>query len=90
MSYTTVIHNNKKSYDCNIKILIFPFFFYTTFVFLILLTDGGIESNQGDKTKNKNCFCYHCNVNSLLAHNKFSMLKAHNIAHKCDIICISA
>ena len=62
-------------------------------MFLILLTDGGIESNQGHKTKNKmpNFFlCYHCNVNSLLAHNKLSMLKAHNIAHKCDIICISA
>ena len=35
-----VIPNNKNFYDCNKKILIFLFFFYSAFVFLILLIDG--------------------------------------------------
>ena len=87
-----VIPNNKNFYDCNIKILIFLFFFYSTFVFLILLMDGDIESNPGPKTKIKkeNFFsCCHWNVNSLLVHNKLSMLEAYNVAHKYDVICIS-
>ena len=33
---------NKNSYDCHMKILIFLFFFYSAFVFLILLMDGDI------------------------------------------------
>ena len=87
-----VVPNNKNFYDCNIKILIFLFFFYSTFVFLILLIDGDIDSNPGPKTKTKkeNFFsCCHWNVNSLLAHNKLSMLEAYNVAHKYDVICIS-
>ena len=87
-----VIPNSKNSYDCDKKILIFVFFFYSTFVFLILLMDGDIESNPVPKTKTKkpNFFsCCHWNVNSLLAHNKLSMLEAYNIVHKYDIICIS-
>ena len=53
--------------------------------------DGDIESNPGPKTKTKkeNFFsCCHWNVNSLLAHNKLSMLEAYNVAHKY-VICIS-
>ena len=46
-----VITNNKNSYDCNMKVLIFLFFFYSTFVFLKLLMDDDIESNPGPKTK---------------------------------------
>ena len=60
-------------------------------LFLILLMDGDIESNPGPKTKTKkeNFFsCCHWNVNSLLAHNKLSMLEAYNVAHKY-VICIS-
>ena len=86
-----VIPNNKNSYDCNMKILIFLFFFYSAFVFLILLMDGDIEHNPGPKTKTKkpNLFsCCHWNVNSLLAHNKLSMLEAYNIAQKY-VTCIS-
>ena len=54
--------------------------------------DGDIESNPGPKTKTKKeiFFSYsHWNVNSLLAHNKLSMLEAYNVAHKYDVICIS-
>ena len=62
------------------------------FVFLILLMDGDIESNPGPKTKTKKekiFSCCHWNVNSLLAHNKLSILEAYNVAHKYDVICIS-
>ena len=31
----------------------------------------------------------HWNVNSLLAHNKLSMLEVYSVAHKYDVICIS-
>ena len=48
-----VIPNNKNFCDSNIKILIFLIFFYSTFVFLILLMDGDVESNPGPKTKTK-------------------------------------
>ena len=48
-----VIPNNKNFCDSNIKILIFLIFFYSTFVFLILLMDGEVESNPGPKTKTK-------------------------------------
>ena len=87
-----VIPNNKNSYDCNMKIWIFLFFLDGTFVFLILLMDGDIESNPGPETKIKmpNFFsCCHWNVNSPLAHNKLSMLEVCNIAQKCNVICIS-
>ena len=47
------IPKKKMFYDCNIKILIFLFFFYDTFVFLILPMDGGLESRKlKPKTKN--------------------------------------
>ena len=59
-----VIPNNKNSYDCNMKILIFLFFFYSTFVFSILLMDGDIESNPALKTKTKrqNFFFFHAAI----------------------------
>ena len=58
------------------------------FMFLILLMDGDTESNPGPKTKTF-FSCCHWNANSLLAHNKLSMLEAYNVAHKYDVICIS-
>ena len=70
-----VFPNNKNSYGCNMKIVIF-FFFYSAFVFLILLLDGDIESNLGPKTKTEkpNFFSLcHWNVDSLLVHNNKSM-----------------
>ena len=61
-------------------------------MFLILLVGGNMESNPGPKTKTKKSFFFFSyspwNANSLLAHNKFSMLEAYNIAHKYDILCI--
>ena len=58
------IPNNRNSYDCNMKILIFLFCFYSTFVFLILLMDGDIESNPGlkSKTKRQKKFFFHAAI----------------------------
>ena len=55
-----VIPNNKNSYDCNMKILIFLFLIYGTFVFLISLMDDDIESNPGSKIKTKKQHFFSC------------------------------
>ena len=41
--------------------------------------------------KNRQGFfsCFQWNVNSLLAHNKLSLLEPYNTFHKYDILCIS-
>ena len=70
-----VVPNNKNSYGCNMKIVIF-FSFSILHLFLILLMDGDIESNPGPKTKTEkpNFFTLcHWNVDRLLVHNKLSM-----------------
>ena len=56
-----VIPNDKNVYNCIMKILIF-LFFYSAFVFLILLIDEDIESNPGHKTKTKNTNFFHAAV----------------------------
>ena len=57
---------------------------------MLLLTHGDIESNPGPKHRTSNYFsCCHWNVNSILAHNKLSLLSAYNTLHKFDVICIS-
>ena len=78
--------SNKK--DLNyIKNLNFQFVF---FIALLLITHGDIEINPGPKTKNsKYLSCCHWNVNSILAHDKLSLLTAYNSTQHYDIICIS-
>ena len=57
---------------------------------ILLLTHGDIEANPGPTKKASNYFsCCRWNVNSILAHNKISLLTAYNIVQKFDIICIS-
>ena len=62
------------------------------FLHLLLLQHGDIESNPGPRNEqtNKNLSCYHCNTNSLLAHNlaKTSKIKAYNSIFNHDFICI--
>ena len=56
----------------------------------LLLTHGDIGSNPGPKRRISNYFsCCHWNVNSIMAHNKLSLISACNIIHKYDIIWIS-
>ena len=60
------------------------------FFCILLLTHGDIEANPGPTKKTSNYFsCCHWNVNSILAHNKMSLLTAYNIVQKFEIICIS-
>ena len=56
----------------------------------MLLKHGDIEINPGPKKKLSKCFsCCHWNVNSILAHNKLSLLTAYNSALNYDLICLT-
>ena len=64
--------------------------FFAAFDFLLLLKHGDVEINPGPKKKEARLFsCFHWNVNSILAHNKSSLLEAYNTVHKYNILCIS-
>ena len=82
-----------KRYRCifigqNSKIILF--FFCLLFVLILLLKHGDIETNPGPKKKLAKCFsCCHWNVNSILAHNKLSLLTAYNSALNYDLICLT-
>ena len=72
----------------NSKIILF--FFCSFFVLILLLKHGDIEINPGPKKKLAKCFsCCHWNVNSILAHNKLSLLTAYNSALNYDLICLT-
>ena len=60
------------------------------FAFLLLLKHGDVEVNPGPKKKEVSFFyCFHWNLNSILAHNELSLLEAYNTVHKYNILCIS-
>ena len=62
--------------------------FFAAFAFLLLLKYGDVEVNAGPTKKEARSFsCFHCNVNSISAHNNFSLLEAYNTIHKY-IFCI--
>ena len=64
--------------------------FYALFAFLLLLKHGDVEINPGPKKKETRFFsCLHWNINSILAHNKLTLLQAYNTIHQYDILCIS-
>ena len=72
----------------NSKIIIF--FFCSFFVLILLLKHGDIEIDPGPKKKLSKCFsCCHWNANSILAHNKLSLLAAYNSALNYDLICLT-
>ena len=72
----------------NSKIILF--FFCLFFVLTLLLKHGDIEINPGPKKKLAKCFsCCHWNVNSILAHNKLSLLTPYNSALNYDLICLT-
>ena len=79
-------HSNKNNLN-HIKNLNFQFAF---FIALLLITHGYIETNPGPKSKNSKYFSYcHWNGNSILAHDKLSLLAAYNSTQDYDTICIS-
>ena len=72
----------------NSKIILF--FFCSFFVLILLLKHGDIEINSEPKKKLAKCFsCCHWNVNSILAHNKLSLLPAYNSSLHYDLICLT-
>ena len=72
----------------NSKIILFCFCLF--FVLILLLKHGDIEINPRPKKKLVKCFsCCHWNVNSILAHNKLSLLTAYNSALNYDLICLT-
>ena len=72
----------------NSKIILF--FFCSFFVLILLLKHVDIEINPGPTKKlAKCCSCCHWNVNSILAHNKLSLLTAYNSALNYDLICLT-
>ena len=55
-----------------------------------MVQHGDTEINPGTKKKQPKDFsCCHWNVNSLLAHDKISLLTAYNTIHQYDVICVS-
>ena len=58
---------------------------------MLLLTHGDIESNPGPPPKKISSYfsLFHWNANSILPHNKLSLLAAYNITYKYDFICVS-
>ena len=56
----------------------------------MLLLHGEIESNPDSMKKEQTYFSFsHWNVNSIVAHNKISLLAAYNSVYRYDIKCIS-
>ena len=86
--YAAIIKKTIWKYS-NLKALTI-LFFYSTIIFLLFIQHGDIEINPGPQKKQPKYFsCCHWNVNSLLAHNKISLLTAYNTIHQYDVICIS-
>ena len=51
---------------------------------------GNVEINPGSKKEETRFFtCFHWNLNSILIHNKLSLLEEYNTIHQYDILCIS-
>ena len=75
---------------CNFKMVAFILCFDAGFSFLLLLKHGDVEINPEPRKKETRFFsCLHRNINSILAHNKLTLLQAYNTIHQYDILCIS-
>ena len=58
--------------------------------FLLLLKHGDVEINPEPRKKETSFFsCLHRNINSILAHNKLTLLQAYNTIYQYDILCIT-
>ena len=75
---------------CDFKMVGFILCIFAVYAFSLLLKHGDVEINPGPKKKETRSFSYfHWNVNSILAHNKFSLLEAYHTTHQYNILCIS-
>ena len=72
------------------KFKILRFFNYKTTNFLFYYYfPGEIKVNPGPERKISKFSCCHWNANSILAHDKLSLIKSYNTVQKYDIIYIS-
>ena len=62
--------------------------FFAAFAFSLFLKHRDVKVNPGPKKQDFFSW-FHWNVNSILAHNKLSLLEAYSTIHKYDILCIS-
>ena len=76
--------------SCDLTAVIAMLCSFAAFAFLLILKHGDVEINPRPKKKEARFFsCFHWSVNSVLAHNKFSLLEGYNTVHEYDILCIS-
>ena len=76
-------------FSCKFRVLRFVNYKIIAFLVFLLLSHGDIGVNPGPVRKNPKFSCCHWNVNSILAHDKLSLIKSYNTVQKYDIICIS-
>ena len=84
--------NKKVGCDPIIIFKCFFYFFYNSFLSILLLKAGDIELNPGPNKKSHSYFsCCHWNINSLPTNNycKVATLKAYNSVYKHDFLCFS-
>ena len=75
--------------SCKFRVLRFVSYKVIAFLILLLLSHGDTEVNPGLNRKISKFPCCHWNVNSILAHDKLSLIKSCSTVQKYDIICIS-
>ena len=78
---------NLKS-SCKFRVLRFVNYKIIAFLILLLFSHGDIEVNPGSKRKIWKVSCCHWNINSILAHDKLSLIKSYNTVQKYDITCV--
>ena len=72
---------------CDFKMVAFILCFYAVFAVLLLLKHRDVDINPGPKKRETRSFsCLQWNVNSILAHNKLTLLEAYNTIHQYDIL----
>ena len=62
---------------------------FIAFLIFLLLSHGDIEVNPGLKRKISKFSCCHWNVNSILTHDKLSLIKSYSTVQKYGISMIS-
>ena len=76
--------------SCDLKVVIAMLCFLQLLFFYFSWNMGMSTSILGLRKKMQGFFSlFHWNVNSILAHNKLSLLETYNTFHKYDILCIS-
>ena len=88
--YVAISREKILKYSNCLKALTIFLTFYSTIIFLLLVQHGDIKINPGPREKQLKYFLGCCwKVNSLLAHDKISLLTVYNTIHQYDVIHLS-